>query len=101
MIAALRKYRTAVLAGKYYWAHRNPQFLALVYGTVLPEDDDREALISWGDRYEQNSRLSGQPVNHFVEMARTPKPRKPKTAKRAGGSKKAKKTAAKRRTYGP
>ena len=83
LIGALRKYRDAVLAGQYYWAHRNPQFLGLVYETVLPASDDKDALISWGERYDQNCRVSGYPATYFVQQARTPKPPKVKKADKA------------------
>ena len=83
LVKALRIYREAVLAGKYYWAHRNPQFLELVYDTVLPTADDRDALAAWGDHYEQNCRASGLPGSYFVEQARTPTPKKVKKPKAA------------------
>ena len=90
LIKALRSYRKAVLGGKYYWAHRNPQFLGLVYETALPEDDGRGALVAWGERYEYNCRVGGHPANYYVEMARTPKPTKVKKIDKP--SKEAKKT---------
>ncbi len=46
LVSSLRYYREEVLAGKYYWAHRNPQFLELVYETALPPDTEREALVA-------------------------------------------------------
>lgn len=39
LVKALRRYRDWVLDGKYYWAHRNPQFLKLVFATDLPGGD--------------------------------------------------------------
>ncbi|MBC8792141.1 MAG: hypothetical protein C6Y20_11085 [Tagaea sp. CACIAM 22H2] len=76
LIRTLRTYKESVLAGKYYWAHRNPQFLTLVYETVLPESDDKNSLIEWGNRYEQNSRTRAHSASYFVQMAREPKPKK-------------------------
>lgn len=84
LVKALRRYRDIVLAGKYYWAHRNPQFLKLVYDTVLPSDDEREALVAWGDDYEQNCRITGIPSSYFVQEARTSTPKKAKMAKPEG-----------------
>jgi hypothetical protein len=83
MVKALQTYRELVLNGKYYWAHRNPQFLELVYETVLPTNLDRDALISWGYHYEQNCRVSGLPATYFVEQARTPAPKKAKKKPKA------------------
>ena len=85
---ALRAYRKLVLDGKYYWAHRNPEFLGLVYVTALPEDDDKDALISWEGRSRYHSAGNGYPTNYFVEQARTPKPKKvKKAAKKANKAK--------------
>ena len=84
LVKALGRYREEVIAGKYYWAHRNPEFLELVYETTLPSDYGRGALVAWGERYGSNSHVSGLPGTYFVEQAR------------AQGSKKSKKVTAKK-----
>lgn len=81
LMKALRTYREAVLAGKYYWSHRNPEFLQLVYETALPADDDRQGLIDWGQRYESNCRAAGLPGAYFVQQARTPNTKNAKAKK--------------------
>lgn len=81
LIAELRMYRNAVLDGQYYWAHRNPQFLSLVYETVLPESDDKDDLVEWGRRYEYLCRVEGYPANYFVQLAREPRPKKERKKK--------------------
>ena len=77
-MSSLRDYREEVLAGKYYWAHRNPQFLELVYETALPPDTEREALVAWGERYEYNWRTPGLSGAYFVDQARVLSPKKKK-----------------------
>ena len=73
LIKNLRFYRDAVIAGKYYWAHRNPQFLKLVYETSLPEDDAPDALISWGNRFNGDRQYSDYQVTSFILEAQKPK----------------------------
>ena len=86
LINSLKRYRTAVLGGRYYWAHRNPQFLALVYTTALPEDVDKDTLIRWGESHEENIGAGSYQASVFVREARLPKPKK---AKKAGSTAKA------------
>jgi hypothetical protein len=88
LLGELRRYRKVVLDGKYYWAHRNPQFLELVYGTNLPEKDDRDALIEWARRNEHTGQVSGLPPSYFVAQAREKTPKNTKAVKKTKKSKK-------------
>lgn len=81
LIRALRKYRNHVIAAKYYWAHRNPQFLALVYQTNIPGDDDKDALIDLVQKGE-NDRLMNDDSAYFVHHAREPRSAKKSTTKK-------------------
>lgn len=87
LVKALRRYRARILDGKYYWAHRNPEFLKLVFATDLPGDDDKATLIQWSYRGDHKI-VSEYKVEQFLEMARVPKPKKSKkTAGEAKGAK--------------
>lgn len=81
LVSSLRFYREEVLAGKYYWAHRNLQFLELVCETALPPDTDREALVAWVEQYEYNWRTPGLSGTYFVDQTRMPSPKKKKWKK--------------------
>jgi hypothetical protein len=48
LIRTLRVYKKRVLAGKFYWSPRDPQYLALVYETAIPDVDDKDGLIFLG-----------------------------------------------------
>jgi hypothetical protein len=99
LVKALRRYRDWVLDGKYYWAHRNPQFLQLVFATDLPRADDRATLTQWSCRGDHKN-VHDYEVSQFLKMARVPqpkkskKPEKPKEPKEVKKAKKAKKNVA-------
>lgn len=87
LVKRLRALKQRVLKGRHFWSYRNPQYLSLVYETVIPEVDDGDGLIAWHADYERNSRGSGMPASLYIAEAR-------KAA--AGGKTKSKaKTAAK------
>lgn len=81
LVACLQRYREWVLNGKYYWANRNPQFLALVYEAVLPGSDEPEDLINWGRHYEQHlfEQKRMYPASYFIDEARKPPDEKSST----------------------
>lgn len=83
LVASLKRFREWVLAGKYYWANRNPQFLALVYETALPSSDKVADLIKWGRNYEQNlfDHKRVHSADYFVNEARRPAANKPRRAR--------------------
>lgn len=76
LVNALRDYRERVLEGKYYWAHRNPQFLKLVYATQLPDGNDKDTLIRWVDRDEKNKPLRDFDADLYLKQARVPQSKK-------------------------
>ena len=62
-----------VLAGQYYWAHKNPEYLQLVYETVLPNFDLGDESLDWRHLYRKqlwNDRVTD--ADYFVEMAKRP-----------------------------
>ena len=72
-----------MLAGKYFWAHQRPNYLALVYETALPAAEDRDTLQDWGYHFDQRAQVAVGSGEYFAAAARTSaaKPRKA-TAKR-------------------
>lgn len=83
LVAELRICRDKVIAGKYYWAHRNPAFLRLVFATSLPERDDPDALIQFSYRGDHNGSMDSYQISSFLKEARVPKARKAKKRKQA------------------
>ena len=73
LIRALRRYKDVVLDGKYYWAHRNPEFLRLVHHAVLPEEYDKDALINWSEKHEHTVGIREYLTDNFIREARMPK----------------------------
>jgi hypothetical protein len=71
-----------VLAGKFYWSHRDPQYLALVYETTIPDVDDKDGLIKWAYEYDQRARVVTGSGTYFADRARTPALAKGKAAKK-------------------
>ncbi|MCW3481042.1 DUF4365 domain-containing protein [Neisseriaceae bacterium JH1-16] len=53
LVRKLKKLRTIVFSGKYYWAYKDPTYLRLVYETKLPSDSTEETLRDWGYNFEQ------------------------------------------------
>ena len=87
LVVALRRYKNWILNGKYYWAHRNPQFLKLVYETELPQHDDRTALIEWSRRAVRKGAFEYE-LAQFLKTARVPQSKKSaKSAKSAKSGK--------------
>lgn len=78
LIRALRLYRKRVLAGKYYWSHRDQQYLALVYETTVPDVDDKDGLITWAYDYDQRAQVVDGSGAYFAECARAVVPAKRK-----------------------
>jgi hypothetical protein len=81
MVRVLRTYRERVLAGKYYWAHKNPSYLALVYETTVPEADGKDELILWGQEYDQRGSVVVGSGAYFAEQARAPAEKKTRRRK--------------------
>lgn len=82
LLSSLRDYWEKVLAGKYYWAHRNPQFLELVYETAKPPTTDRKASVAWAEQYKYNWHTPYLPSAYYVDQARASIPKKKKTEKK-------------------
>jgi len=82
LIESMEAYRVMILAGKYYWSHRNPEFLKLVYETPLPVNRDIDHLRTWFDTFDhyRHSR-SVMDSYSFLRQAREPKIPKKKNAK--------------------
>ncbi len=68
----LRAYRKRILTGKFYWSHRNPEYLALVYETTIPDVDNKEGLITWANEYDKRIQVVAGSGTDFAYRARTP-----------------------------
>ncbi|WP_443749486.1 DUF4365 domain-containing protein [Asticcacaulis solisilvae] len=93
LIEALKRRQKQVLAAKYYFSHRNSQFLELVYETLLPNAVDVDSLIQWGNKYDYHARQSGG--SYFVQQAQMPIAPKPRPSTKATGKAKPRKVTAK------
>jgi hypothetical protein len=85
LVDELRRLRRRVLAGKYYWSHRNPDYLELVYEKEMPEQADREALIDWSYHYDERITVVPGSGAWFAQRSQVPatptkKPVKPSAA---------------------
>jgi hypothetical protein len=69
----VRRANKRVLAGKYYWAHKNPEYLQMVYETILPNFDLADESLEWRQLYKKqlwDDRVID--ATYFVEMAKRP-----------------------------
>jgi hypothetical protein len=80
LVRKLRSLKTTVLGGKYFWAHQNPAYLAVVYETKIPDADDYEMLIDWGYNAVHKAEVVTGSGTYFAQAAKTP------TAKKKGTS---------------
>jgi len=64
------------LAGKFFWAHQNPAYLALVYETTIPDTEDRETLKDWGYHFDQKAMVAKGSGAYFAQSAKDPPPKK-------------------------
>lgn len=78
----LRGLQKVVMAGKFFWAHQDPEYLALMYDTTIPDTDKTDALIEWSYDYDQRTRIVDGMGAYLAQQARTP-PAKPKKARKA------------------
>lgn len=86
LIVVLRSLKDRVIAGKYFWAHQDRSYLALVYETTIPDVTDKEALIDWSYEYERRGTVVSGMESYFAQQAMTPPSKKAaKTKKRAAG----------------
>ncbi|HIV78620.1 MAG TPA: DUF4365 domain-containing protein [Candidatus Sphingomonas excrementigallinarum] len=78
LVRKLQTLRATVLAGKYFWAHEKPSYLALVYETTLPAEADEDTLHRWGYHFDQQAQVVVGSGEYFAAAARisTAKPRK-------------------------
>lgn len=70
LLKALLRFRKRVIKGKYYWSHRNPAFLGLVYETELPDEFGKDDLIQWSSHEDRGVRNNSR-TRQFVQQART------------------------------
>ena len=47
LIGALIMYREEVLGSTYYWVHKDPSYLKIVYATEIPPLDDLKKICNW------------------------------------------------------
>lgn len=72
LVRHLRRLEARVIAGKFFWAHQDPAFLALVHETTIPDVDGRDALIDWGNHYDKRSTVVNGMGAYFAQQARIP-----------------------------
>lgn len=86
LIRALGSLKKRVIAGKYFWAHQDPGYLALVYETTIPDVTDKDALIDWSYEYDRRGTVVSGMGAYFAQEALTPPLKKAaKTEKSAAG----------------
>lgn len=72
LIRALGSLKARVIAGRFFWAHQDSSYLALVYETTIPDVTDKDALIDWSYEYDQRSTVVRGIGSYFAEQALTP-----------------------------
>ena len=83
LLCRLRDLKEKVIAGSYYWAHRNRAHLSLVYETSIPETDDVEGLRDWFDHFDQRSWVTPGVGDYYAVQAMTPPAKQTKKRKTA------------------
>jgi hypothetical protein len=71
LLCRLRELKEKVVAGSFYWAHRNPAHLSLVYETKIPETDDIDNLCDWFHHFDERSWVAVGSGDYFAQQART------------------------------
>ncbi|AVJ55881.1 hypothetical protein C5610_05865 [Idiomarina sp. OT37-5b] len=59
LLDVLRQYESRVFSSKYYWKHKSPTYLKLVYDFPIPKASDHEAIRDLGYGQYQRSRNDG------------------------------------------
>jgi len=60
LLEALRKYESRVFSSKYYWKHKSPTYLKLVYNFPIPKASNHEEIRDLGyDQYEKSRKDGG------------------------------------------
>lgn len=83
LIKRLVELRRTIMAGKYYWAHHDPRYLALVYEAALPKDISCDELIKFCDTFAEQGQVPVGFGDYFAYQAKKdvlPKKRKGKKA---------------------
>ncbi|MDE2420610.1 MAG: DUF4365 domain-containing protein [Gammaproteobacteria bacterium] len=65
LLEILRKYETRVFSSKYYWKHKSPTYLRLVYDFPIPKASGHEEISDLGyDQYERSRNDAG--FSYFI-----------------------------------
>jgi hypothetical protein len=65
LLEALRKYEHRVFSSKYYWKHKSPTYLKLVYDFPIPNASDHEEIRDLGyDQYNRSRNDGG--FSYFI-----------------------------------
>lgn len=81
LLRALRDLKPRVVAGKFFWAHRDAEYLALVHEAAIPDVDDKDGLISWVADFETHANKMAGTGAFYAACARQPVPPKVKVLK--------------------
>jgi hypothetical protein len=70
LIERLTHWRKVVIDAAYYWSHRNPTYLTLVYNTALPDKTDDTTLEEWACRYNELARPPAEDISSLIGRVR-------------------------------
>ncbi|MCL1092656.1 DUF4365 domain-containing protein [Shewanella kaireitica] len=62
---ALQKYENRVFSGQYFWLHKDPTYLRLVYENIIPTARDHDGISDLGYDYPRERRNHGLTFNSY------------------------------------